>query len=191
MAELPAKPRFFKSADELYEWLRKHHATKQELWVRFYKKSTGKPSPTWQQSVDAALCWGWIDGIRKSRDGESYVQRFTPRRKTSMWSAINIARVAVLTKEGRMQPSGLAIYEARDLRKVQAYSYESLTTSAWGAKELKRFKAAKKAWAYWEKCPPGYKRVHTHWVMSAKREETRESRFAKLIAHCAASKRVN
>jgi uncharacterized protein YdeI (YjbR/CyaY-like superfamily) len=185
------KPRFFKSADEFYEWLRANHASKQELWIGFWKKATGKPSPTWQEAVDAALCWGWIDGIRKSRDADSYMQRFTPRRKTSMWSAINVARVAALTKEGRMQPSGRAIYEARDLNKVQGYSYESLTTSAFGEKELKRFKAAKKAWTYWESCPPGYKRIHTHWVMSAKRDETREARFAKLIAACAAGKRVS
>lgn len=181
------KPRFFRTAAAFDAWLREHHATKQELWVGFYKKATGKPSPTWQESVDVALCWGWIDGIRKSRDAESYVQRFTPRRKTSMWSAINIARVAVLTAEGRMQPPGRAIFDARDPRKAQGYSYESITTSAWGAKELKRFKAAKKAWAHWEQRPPGYKRIHTHWVMSAKREETREIRLTKLIAHCAAA----
>jgi uncharacterized protein YdeI (YjbR/CyaY-like superfamily) len=184
-------PKFFKSADEFYAWLSKHHATKQELWVGFWKKATGKPSPTWQESVDVALCWGWIDGIRKSRDAESYIQRFTPRRKTSMWSAINIARMDVLTKEGRMQPSGRAIFEARDLKKSQGYSYESLTTSAFGAKELKRFKAEKKAWTYWESCPPGYKRIHTHWVMSAKRDETRETRFSRLIAACASGMRVS
>ena len=184
-------PRFFKSAHEFHEWLRTHHAAKQELWVGFWKKATGKPSPTWQEAVDVALCWGWIDGIRKSRDAESYIQRFTPRRKTSMWSAINIARVAALTKEGRMQPSGRAIFEARDLKKVQGYTYESLTraTAAFGAKELKRFKANKPAWKYWETCPPGYKRIHTHWVMSAKRDETRETRISRLIALCAAGKR--
>ncbi len=171
---------FFKSATEFRAWLRKHHRTHAELWVGYWKKATGKPSPTWQQSVDEALCFGWIDGLRRSRDGASYIQRFTPRKKSSNWSLVNIARVKALTAAGKMSAAGLAAFAARDPKRSGIYSFER-AQAAFTPAEHKRFRAAKDAWTFWEAQPPGYRRTATHWVTSAKRPETRTKRFEILL----------
>ena len=181
---------FFNSAKAFRAWLGVNHRKATELWVGFWKKHTGKPSLTWRESVDEALCHGWIDGIRRSRDGESYVQRFTPRRKSSTWSAINIRRVAELTKDGRMRPAGLAAFEARDPAKAQLYSFEQRATVTLTAVETKRFRAKRAAWRFFESQPPGYRRTATWWVVSAKRLETRAKRLATLIADSAAGLRI-
>jgi uncharacterized protein YdeI (YjbR/CyaY-like superfamily) len=183
-----AKPIFFKGPHEYRAWLEKNHETAKELWIGFWKKSTGKPTLTWQECVDESLCFGWIDGIRKSIDADSYKQRVTPRRPTSIWSQINIRRVGELTSEGRMRPMGLAAFEKRD--ETKAYSFENRTRAVLGAAEEAKLRKNKKAWAIWESSPPGYKRVASWWVMSAKREETRERRLASLIRDTAAGRKL-
>ena len=166
----------------------KHHTTDGELWVGYYKKDTGKPSITWPESVDEALCVGWIDGIRKSVDEESYKIRFTPRRKGSIWSAVNIKRVAALTAEGRMQPSGLKAFEARKENKSGIYAYEQRQARIEEpyASVLKKNRAA---WEFFEAQPAWYKKQMGWWIVSAKKEETRLKRLDQLIAWAAAGKR--
>jgi uncharacterized protein YdeI (YjbR/CyaY-like superfamily) len=184
------KPVFFTTPAAYRAWLRKHHATETELWIGFYKKASRKPSITYQEALDESLCYGWIDGLRRSRDAESYVQRFTPRRRTSVWSAINIRRVAELTLAKRMRPAGLAIFNARDPRKVQRYSFEQETTVALSPAARRTFRANKTAWAFFDALPPGHRRMVTFWVMSAKKEETRARRLEQLIAASAAGRRL-
>lgn len=186
----PVTPRFFPTPAKFRAWLTKHHATETELWVGFYKKATGKPSVTYQEALDEALCFGWIDGLKKSRDAESYVQRFTPRRKNSIWSAINVRRVGELSAEGRMRPAGRRIFDERDPRKEQRYSFEQRGEVALAAEEARRFRAARSAWTFFNKLPPGYRRTITWWVVSAKRPETRERRLAALIEASAAGRRL-
>jgi uncharacterized protein YdeI (YjbR/CyaY-like superfamily) len=180
---------FFPTPRDLQKWFRRNHATEQELWVGFYKKNSGKPSVTWPESVDEALCVGWIDGIRKSIDAESYMIRFTPRRRGSIWSAVNIKRVKVLTKEKRMQPPGLAAFAARREYKSGIYSYEQrgehLPEPYAGL--LRR---NKKAWEFFEAQPPFYRKMIGWWVVSAKQEKTRRKRLQKLIAESAAGHRL-
>jgi len=183
-----ATPIFFKGPGEYRAWLVKNHETAKELWIGFWKKSTGKPTLTWQECVDESLCFGWIDGIRKSIDAVSYKQRVTPRRPTSIWSQINIRRVGELTAEGRMRPMGLAAFEKRD--ETKAYSFENRTRAVLGAAEEAKLRRNKKAWATWESSPPGYKRVASWWVMSAKKEETRQRRLASLIRDTAAGRKL-
>jgi len=174
------KPRFFKTPEEFRAWLEKHHATKKELLVGFNKVGTGKPSITWPQSVDEALSFGWIDGVRRGIDADSYSIRFTPRKATSNWSAVNIKKVAELTKQGRMRPAGLAAFARRDETKSEVYSFERKAAS-FDEETLKNLRGNKKAFAFFEAQPPGYKKVMAHWVMSAKRPETRENRLGLLI----------
>ena len=181
---------FFKSPAAFRAWLRVHHKKEMALWVGFWKKHTGKPSLTWQESVDEALCYGWIDGTRKARDAESYIQRFTPRKKRSNWSDINIGRVAALTTKGRMRPAGLAAFAAREAARSGVYSFEQRASVALTAAELRRFRAERGAWKFFESQPPGYKKTATWWVVSAKREETRGKRLATLIADSAAGLRI-
>jgi len=181
-------PRFFASPAQFSRWLEKNHLSAKELWVGFHKRHTGTPSIDWPQSVDCALCFGWIDGVRKSLGDASYVIRFTPRKPTSIWSAINIAKVAELTKQGLMAPAGLAIFARRD--PVRAPGYSVATRTPFDRATLAAFKAKKKAWAFFEAQPPGYRRVIAHWVMSAKREETRAKRLAYAVAESAAGRRV-
>jgi uncharacterized protein YdeI (YjbR/CyaY-like superfamily) len=183
------KPRFFATPEAFRAWLEKHHATEKELLVGFYKKDSGKKSITWPESVDEALCFGWIDGIRKTIDNISYTIRFTPRKVKSRWSAVNIKRVAELTKLGRMKPAGLAVFEKRDASQAEGYSYERKEAQFDAAME-KRFRANKTAWTFWEAQPPYYRRTLTYWVISAKREETREARLEKLIAASAEGRRI-
>jgi uncharacterized protein YdeI (YjbR/CyaY-like superfamily) len=183
------QPKFFKSGAEFRAWLDKHHDSEDELVAGFYKRGTGKPSPTYQEALDAALAYGWIDGIRRSLDGESYTIRYTPRRKRSIWSAINIKRVAELESRGLMHDSGLAVFAARDPARAGLYSFENAPATLDPARE-RTLRAKKKAWAFFESQPPGYKRTATFWVESAKREETKDRRLATLIGHSAKGERL-
>jgi uncharacterized protein YdeI (YjbR/CyaY-like superfamily) len=177
------KPIFFKSPDEFRAWLEKNHRTAAEVIVGYYKVGTGKPSLTWSQSVDQALCFGWIDGVRHGIDAERYCMRFTPRRPRSNWSAINIAKVAALRKAGLMRPAGIAAFEARD--KSQAgYSIKG-RPDAFPAAYERRFKRHRKAWSYFSSQSPSLQRNAIFWVTSAKHDDTRKRRLETLIADCA------
>jgi uncharacterized protein YdeI (YjbR/CyaY-like superfamily) len=177
---MSAKPTFFATPAAWREWLRKHHATEKELLVGFHKVGSGKPSITWKESVDEALCFGWIDGVRKRIDDESYTIRFTPRKTRSIWSQINIRRAHELIELGLMAEAGRAAFEARDEARTKRYSFENAPQDLPPQFE-QRFRAKKKAWKYFEAQPPGYRRVATWYVVSAKKEETRERRLAALI----------
>ena len=184
-----AEPRYFRSPGAFRSWLEKNHAKADELLVGFYKKGTGKPSLTWPESVDEALCFGWIDGVRRRVDDERYTIRFTPRRPTSIWSAVNIKRVAELEELGRMTDAGRAAFAKRSAKKSAVYSYENKPESLPPGDE-KRFRANDDAWAFFSEQPPGYRRVALYWVLSAKKPETRERRLATLIADSAAGRRL-
>jgi uncharacterized protein YdeI (YjbR/CyaY-like superfamily) len=182
---------FFATPADFRRWLEKNHDKATELLVGFHKKGSGKPSITWPESVDEALCFGWIDGVRRSIDEESYSIRFTPRRVRSVWSNVNTKRVAELTKRGRMHPSGLAAFEARDPTRSGIYSFEQREKNKkLGAAYEARLKANTKAWAFFQAQPPGYRRLASLWVMSAKKEETKLRRLATLIADSAAGRRI-
>src|SRR5882672_4830958 len=173
------KPKFFATPTAWRDWLEKHHAGQKELLVGFYKKDSGKPSITWPESVDEALSFGWIDGVRRRIDDVSYSIRFTPRKKTSTWSAINIARVAELTKLSRMQPAGLRAFEHRREEKSAIYAYENEARTL-SAEDEKKLRANKKAWEFFNAQPPGYRRLSIYWITSAKKDETRARRLATL-----------
>ena len=177
-------PTFFATPADFRAWFKKHAATSTELIVGFHKKGTGTPSITWQESVDEALCAGWIDGVRKRIDDDTYQIRFTPRKATSNWSAINIARVADLTNQGRVQPAGLAAFALRSEAKSRIYAYEQRQDATLSAEFEARFRKQKKAWAFFEAQPPGYRNVVTWWIVSAKQEATREKRLLTLITAC-------
>jgi uncharacterized protein YdeI (YjbR/CyaY-like superfamily) len=172
---------FFSKQSDFRKWLAKKHQKETELLVGFYKVDSGKPSMTWSQSVDEALCFGWIDGVRTSIDKDSYQIRFTPRKPTSIWSAINIKKIEALTKQGLMLPAGLASFENRKEHKSKIYSYENEEVKFSAAFE-KQFKANKKAWDYFQTLAASYKKPSTNWVMSAKQEATQQKRLAELIA---------
>jgi uncharacterized protein YdeI (YjbR/CyaY-like superfamily) len=174
------EPRFFRSSTDFRKWLEKNHTLRTEILVGFYKKDSGKANMTWAQSVDEALCFGWIDGVRKRIDELSYTIRFTPRKPKSIWSAINIKRAAELTELGLMYPVGLKAFNARDEKRSVIYAYEN-TPKELDAVSLKQLRANKKAWAFFQKQAPWYQRTSTHWVLSAKREETRAKRLGILI----------
>lgn len=174
------KPHFFKTQAAFRAWLEKNHNRKQELVVGYWKKSTRKASVTWEESRDEALCFGWIDGIRRKIDDESYCIRFTPRKPTSIWSAVNVARVDAMIAQKKMTPAGMAAFDKRDEKKTAVYSYERETAKISGDL-LVRFKAHKAAHAFFMKQPPGYRRVASYWVVSAKREATRLRRLDQLI----------
>lgn len=176
---MPQSAKFFASPSAFRSWLELHHDSKQELWVGFYKKSSGTPSITWPESVDAALCFGWIDGIRKNVDAISYKIRFTPRKPRSKWSAVNVKRVAELKKLSLMQPAGLKAFALRT--GPAGYSYEQKKSMQLDAEYEKQFRANKSAWNFFQAQPPGYQRLMIHRVMSAKQEETRIKRLAHLI----------
>ena len=190
MALTPTDVQFFATPADFRKWLQRHHQSATEVWVGFYKKETGRPSMTWPESVDEALCVGWIDGIRKRLDEESYTIRFTPRKAQSTWSAVNIARVAELTREGRMQPAGLAAFEKRVDARSAIYSYEQRKAAEFDEEAERQFRANKKAWEFFLSQPPWYRRTATYKVISAKREETRQKRLAALIADSAAGRRI-
>ena len=176
----PHDIRFFATPDELRDWFDANHATADQLWLGYYKKASGRPSVDWPQVVDEALCVGWIDGVRKSIDDEVSVQRLTPRRKGSTWSAINVAKVATLTEQGRMRPAGLAAFAVRTDGNTAIYAHERPPTTL-SDDELVRFQADAAAWADWEGRAPSYRRVATHWITSAKQASTRERRLSTLI----------
>lgn len=183
------KPTFFKTAADFRAWLKKHHKTESELIVGYYKKASGKPSITWQESVDEALCFGWIDGIRRSHGPDAYSNRFTPRRKGSNWSAINIKRVEELTTAGRMQPAGLAAFAHRTEAKSRVYTYEQKDIPKFEPKLEKLFRANKDAWEFFRTLPPYYRKGETRWVNSAKQEATKLRRLQKVIEACANRRR--
>jgi uncharacterized protein YdeI (YjbR/CyaY-like superfamily) len=183
------KPIFFPSQAELRKWFEKNHLKEKELIVGFYKSGTGKPTITWPQSVDEALCFGWIDGVRKSIDDESYMIRFTPRKPGSNWSAINIKKIEELTKQGLMYPAGLEAFSRRQEKKSKIYAYEKEPVALSKAYE-KLFKANKKAWAWFQSQAPSYQKVATHWIMTAKQESTQQSRLQTLITDCEAGRKL-
>jgi uncharacterized protein YdeI (YjbR/CyaY-like superfamily) len=170
-------------------WLDKHHARETELWVGFWKRGAGEPSITWPESVDGALCFGWIDGVRQSIDERRYRIRFTPRKPTSNWSRINVGRMEELIAAGLVHARGLAAFGARKAAKTAIYSYER-AHAALTPDEEKALRKDAKAWADWQKRPPWYRRTATHWIASAKKPETRARRFATLRASSAAGKPV-
>jgi len=185
---MSAEPTFFATAADFRRWLGANHETAPELLVGFWKKGTGRPSIDWPEARDEALCVGWIDGIRKSLGEESYTIRFTPRRKGSIWSNVNVARYEAFTAEGRMKPAGVRAYEENAGRQG-VYAYEN-ALSELNAAETARFRKNKAAWADWEKRPPGYRRVVLHWISSAKQPETRARRLATLIEDSAAGRKI-
>lgn len=180
---------FFKTQDDFRKWLESHHEKETELIVGFYKVDSGKPSMTWSQSVDQALCFGWIDGVRKSINEESYSIRFTPRRNSSNWSAINIKKIEVLTNAGLMKPAGLKAFSLRKENKSEIYSYENDTLLLDSNYEI-QFKENKKAWEFFIKQAPSYKKAIMRWIMSASQEKTKQSRLEKTIKVSEQQKRV-
>lgn len=182
-------PTFFATPTAFREWLEKHHTKATELLVGLYKKDSGKPSITWPESVDQALCFGWIDGVRRRIDDVSYSIRFTPRKRSSNWSAINIGRVEELTKLGLMRPAGLKAFEGRSEDKSRIYAYENAVRTLAPAAET-MFRANRKAWKFFNEQAPSYRRVAIYWITSAKREETRARRLATLIEDSANGRRL-
>ncbi len=175
------KPTFFTSASKFRQWLEQNHGKSNELLVGFHKKASGKKSITYPEALDEALAFGWIDGVRKSFDESSYTIRFTPRRSTSIWSVVNTKRVEELTKLGRMKPAGLKAFALRNPKRTGIYSFETAPRTLAAGYE-KQFRANKQAWEFFQKQPPGYRRIAIFWIMSAKQEETRLRRLAQLIS---------
>lgn len=174
-------PIFFTKPSELHAWFEKNHDKATEIWVGFYKKGSGKPSITMPESVDEALCFGWIDSVRRGVNDTSYANRFTKRKTRSTWSAINIGRAKELIGLGRMQPAGLKAFEQRSDERSAIYSYEQRQSAKLGGPFEKQFRANPKAWKFFRAQPPWYQRVASFWVVSAKKDDTRLKRLAKLI----------
>ncbi|WP_285751093.1 YdeI/OmpD-associated family protein [Lentzea sp. NBRC 105346] len=183
------EPKFFPTPADFRLWLSAHHSSASELLVGFYKKDSGRPSITWPESVDQALCFGWIDGVRRSLGPDAYTIRFTPRKAGSHWSNVNIARVAELRASGLMTPAGLAAFEARSPERSGRASFEQQDV-ALPSSFVAEFQAAAGAWEFWLAQPPGYRKTATWWVISAKREETRRKRLATLIEDSANGLRI-
>ncbi|HEX8850549.1 MAG TPA: YdeI/OmpD-associated family protein [Gemmatimonadaceae bacterium] len=184
------EPLFFATPADFRAWLEANHAAESELWVGFHRRSTGRPSITWQESVVEALRVGWIDGLRRTRDEHSYVIRFTPRKPTSTWSAINIATMERLLAEGRVNEAGRAAYERRKTAKSGVYSYENRKLAKLDRASEREFRANAKAWRWFEAAPAGYRKTAIWLVISAKKPETRARRLAQLIAHSARGERI-
>jgi uncharacterized protein YdeI (YjbR/CyaY-like superfamily) len=182
-------PRFFRTPKTFRAWLAANHARVTELVVGFYRKDSGRESITWPESVDEALCYGWIDGVRRSLDENSYSIRFTPRKPRSIWSNVNIAKAEALIREERMMPAGLAAYALRDPARSGIYAFEK-EAAVFDAEALCTFKKSKAGWSYFQAQPAGYQRLATHYVVSAKRPETRAKRLAVLIEHSARGERI-
>jgi uncharacterized protein YdeI (YjbR/CyaY-like superfamily) len=185
------KPAFFPTPDDFRNWLKSNHESHKELLVGFYKKGSGKPSITWPESVREALCFGWIDGIRRNIDEESYSIRFTQRRTNSTWSAINIKLVEELTAAGLMQAAGLRAFERRKKDKSAIYAYEQRKTAVLGPTLERRFRAERQAWEFFRAQAPWYRRTSTYWVISAKKKETQLKRLGILIDSSAAGRRID
>jgi uncharacterized protein YdeI (YjbR/CyaY-like superfamily) len=184
------KPLFFPTPAAFRAWLQAHHQTKTELTVGFYKRGSGRPSITWPQSVDEALCFGWIDGVRRRLSDDAYTIRFTPRRPSSIWSSNNVARVGELTRQRRMRAAGLRAFAARTAAKTGVYSFERSHAATLTPPQEKRLRANRKAAAFFDAQPPWYRRTAVHWVISAKREETRARRLSQLIADSATGRTI-
>lgn len=183
------EPTFFPTPTKFRQWFERNHATASELWVGLHKRHTGTRSITWPEAVDEALSYGWIDGIRKSIDGERYMIRFTPRKPGSNWSAINIRRVAELTAEGRMQPAGIKAFERRSEAKSAIYSYEK-RPQAFDPEAERIFRKNKNAWQFFQAQAPYYRRLMIYWTVSAKKPETRARRLAELMDYSAKGERI-
>jgi uncharacterized protein YdeI (YjbR/CyaY-like superfamily) len=183
------RPTFFRSPAEFRRWLERNHAKEAELWVGFHKKDSGRASITWPEAVDEALCFGWIDGVRYRIDETSYRIRFTPRKPRSVWSLVNVKRVAALKKLGRMRAAGLQAFGRADPKRSRTYSYERRNPTL-GAAHEKKLRANKRAWIFFQAQPPSYRRMVTWWVVSAKQEDTQRRRLATLIAHLEAGRRL-
>lgn len=183
------EPVFFKSQADFRKWLEKNHKSKTELLVGYYKVGSGKPSMTWSQSVDQALCFGWIDGIRRSVDSESYCIRFTPRKTSSNWSRINISKVEDLKKNGLMKQAGLNIFNARKESRSGIYSFENRPAKLPDSYEI-LFKSNIHAWEFFLNQAPSYRKNIFHWIMSARQEATQISRLNKLIKKCEEKERI-
>jgi uncharacterized protein YdeI (YjbR/CyaY-like superfamily) len=181
---------FFATPAEFRAWLERHHAERRELIVGFYRKGSGRPSITWPESVDEALCFGWIDGVRRSLGEDAYTIRFTPRQARSTWSAVNVRRAGELIAESRMTPAGLAAFEARGGDRTRIYSYEQRRAAALEPGQEAQFRAVPAAWEWFQARPPSYRRAAIHWVTSAKRPETRERRLQALIDDSAAGRPI-
>lgn len=180
---------YFKSAAAFRTWLEQHHATERELFVGFYKKASGRAGLTYAEAVDEALCFGWIDGVKRRVDQFSYQHRFTPRTAKSIWSRINIQHAERLIKTGRMTPAGRKASAARDPKRSEVYSFENAPRQLPPAGE-RRFRADRTAWDFFQRQPPGYRRVATFWVVSAKKTETQTRRLEQLIVDSRAGRRL-
>lgn len=183
------KPVFFATPAAWRRWLAANHKSKPEILVGFHKRVTGRPCITWPESVDEALCYGWIDGIRKSGDDDTYTIRFTPRRPNSLWSAVNLRKVAQLTKQKRMRAAGLKVYDERNTKRA-LHGYDYSRTGTYTPAQLRALKANPAAWEFLQAQAPSYQRLAAWWVTSAKQEATRTRRLAKLALACAAKKRL-
>jgi uncharacterized protein YdeI (YjbR/CyaY-like superfamily) len=190
MSNATAEPIYFSTPGEFRAWLHEHHATAREQWIGFYKKGSGRPSITWPESVDEALCYGWIDGLRRSIDDASYMIRFTPRKPGSNWSAVNIGRVAELTAQGRMQAAGLAAFDRRRDETSAIYSYEQREQAALDEAEEQQLRTNAAAWQFFQAQPRSYRQAAIRWVISARKPETRRSRLAQLIEDSAHGRTV-
>jgi uncharacterized protein YdeI (YjbR/CyaY-like superfamily) len=184
------QPIFFSTAANFRRWLKTHHSKQSQQWVGFHRKHTGKPSITWPQAVDEALCFGWIDGLRKGIDAQSYKIRFTPRRSTSVWSAINTRRIAELIRQGRVHPAGLDAYARRVARKSGIYAYENRRLAILDPAAERKFRANRSAWRWFQAQAPGYRQTAIWWVVSAKKAETQAKRLASVIADSNAKRKI-
>ena len=181
---------FFATPEAFRAWLAEHHQSSTELWVGFFRKDSGERSITWSEAVDEALCVGWIDGVRKRLDERRHVIRFTPRKTRSTWSMVNVARVAELTRLGRMRPEGLAAFEKRTAERTGTYTYEQPAPAVLDAAAERTFRASAVAWEFFQAQAPSYRRTIIGWVASAKREETRQKRLAAIIEASAQGRRL-
>jgi uncharacterized protein YdeI (YjbR/CyaY-like superfamily) len=179
--DTPRRVTFFETPIEFRTWLAKHHASHTDLWIGFFKKHTAHPSITWPEAVDEALCFGWIDGVRKRIDEVSYCIRFTPRKARSTWSEVNIARIGELTRQGRMRPAGIDAFARRTAARSGIYAYEQKARVDFDAPSKRTFRGNAQAWKFFQSQPQSYRRTATWWVVSAKRETTRQRRLAALI----------
>jgi len=186
-----AEPRFFATPAAFRTWLQKNAARCTELLVGFHKVGSGRRSMGWSESVDEALCFGWIDGVRRRIDDDTYSIRFTPRKPGSIWSAVNIAKVARLRAEGRMTPAGEEAFNRRQAHKSKVYSHEQAAPAELPAPQLRAFQRRRKAWQFFESAPAGYRKQMLHWVTSARKPETRTARFEQLLAASAAGERID
>src|SRR3954454_10571360 len=184
------QPIFFRTAAEFRRWLKAHHSKTTEQWIGFYRKDSNRPSITWPESVDEALCFGWIDGLRKSIDAYSYKIRFTPRRATTVWSAVNARRMRELIRAGRVQKAGLAAFDRRTETKTAIYSYENRDAAILPISAIATFRRHRKAWRWFTSQSPSYRQTAIWWVVSAKRPETRQKRLEIFISDSASGRKI-